>query len=245
MPEFYGTVSHRGVWRPQAARLSYGLPEVGQLLAIAFEAWRVVDVIESDDRHDVIVRRESDGEKGKRRGVRVPKGTRKPQWYVLPEHYAICRTCEQVPPCRDEWAASVADDVAKEQARYDMPGICPACREPVTSRQQSVTMLNVIVPLGADVTFHRRSRCIASAVQYEQRLCAQTGDRLKLSCSGFQVQHLDGLQECAEPECPDPAVHHRGFAMCYVSNVPCVRPECTEATRQAAAARSKKQETRP
>lgn len=230
MPEFYGTVSRRGAWHPRGARTSYQLPEVGQLLAIAFEAWRVVDVIDSDDRHDVIVRRDSDGENGKRRGVRVSKGTRKPLWFILPEHYAVCRTCDQVPPCRDEWAASVADDVAKEQARYDMPGVCPACREPVTTRQQSVTMLNVIVPLGVDVTFHRRGRCIASAEQYERRLCAQTGDTPKLSCEGFQIQHLDGLQQCAEPGCPDPTVRHRGFAMCYISSTPCERPECRALT---------------
>lgn len=60
-------------------------------------------------------------------------------WQVLPEHYAICSACGELPPCRHELAEREADrQAASASVLMDIPpGHCLGCGEHITSRQQA------------------------------------------------------------------------------------------------------------
>lgn len=149
---------------------------------------------------------------------------------VLPEHYAVCHECGEIPPCRERWAAGIADAVAERAARYDVPGVCPACEEPITRRQKTIRFEeNIYVPLGHPVTFHERAKCWGIAEHYDRQVAKLTGREPRLSCEGTLIQHNDGQRLCTNITCPgDRLVRHRGFAMCYVLREKCNRVECWE-----------------
>ena len=75
---------------------------------------------------------------------------------VYPDgHYPACAQCREPVPCRDEMTRKLTEAAEKDAARYDIPGLCPACSEPVTSRHKVMTFEeNLRVPLGPPVTFH-------------------------------------------------------------------------------------------
>lgn len=151
---------------------------------------------------------------------------------VLPEHYAVCVTCGEIPPCADAWAEKVAEHATEWAARFETPGVCPACQEPVTRRQESVRFEeNLHVPFGPQVVFHKRRKCLASAVSYDQSVASATGREPRLSCSGLLVQHIDGERECTNVTCPGWNKAHRNFSMCYVLDAKCNRPECWKEDR--------------
>lgn len=84
---------------------------------------------------------------------------------VLPEHYAVCVRCGELPPCREE---EVDREVDKQVAKSDrlmsiQPGACMGCGETISSRQKTVSFPgpNLWRPDLADgtVRFHARSEC--------------------------------------------------------------------------------------
>jgi hypothetical protein len=118
-------------------------------------------------------------------------------------------------------ARRTAEAEAKHADRYMMPGVCPACNEPITSRQKAIVTFdeNIEIPGGPPVTFHRRRGCLGGAIGYEKRWAKAdpATRRTALSCPGDICRHTDGT-ECSEgPLCPGDAVPHRSVTVCHPS----------------------------
>lgn len=126
-------------------------------------------------------------------------------FYVLPEHYSVCRHCGELPPCAEIHNQGV---VERAMARMDkamaiLPGFCHACCQPVTRRQKSIRFpsVNLIRPDLPEGTalFHLRKECVGSAFAYDERwAAAEPGRRRLMFCDGRRRHHLDGTTECTE-----------------------------------------------
>jgi hypothetical protein len=86
-------------------------------------------------------------------------------WDVLPEHYAVCRSCGELPPCREEEIDKATGRQMAETLRLMaiQPGACMGCGETISGRQKSVAFPgpNLWRPDLADgtVRFHARQEC--------------------------------------------------------------------------------------
>jgi hypothetical protein len=137
-------------------------------------------------------------------------------WYIYPdEHYPICAACHEPLPCRERMAEQISGQQAERFERFTMAGVCPACQEPVSSRQKSLTMEdNAVVPGGPPVTFHLRAKCWGSAQRYEKQWVALDPGRRKhkLSCAGHLSEHYDGSWSCTEmAECAGEMAQHKSY----------------------------------
>lgn len=145
-------------------------------------------------------------------------------WFAYrSEHYPVCGICAEPLPCRDQEAARVGEQEMLRLARYETPGVCPACLEPVTARQKSVTFArNTVLPgVGPPVTFHLRGGCGAEAARYDQHLAADPAWRPVLWCPHTAVIHPGaGMYECAAgADCPGagergPSPYHSSLTAC-------------------------------
>lgn len=102
-------------------------------------------------------------------------------WQVLPEHYAICKACGELPPCSHELAEREADaQMARTEVLMEIPaGHCLGCGEPITHRQKAVRFPgpNLWRPdLGDTARFHARQECSAAVDQYRQQWEAKGGE---------------------------------------------------------------------
>lgn len=232
-------------WRPLGTKDAQ-LPRVGDLIAWRHEVWRVLEITLaaevdwSDDERmfmsritpevrdqyapkHVIVRparitgtdvRDRDWDVS----LRARPGTFR-AWRVYPdEHYPVCAQCHEPMPCREEMGRREGEKAMRQVNRYSTPGVCPACNEPITSRQRLLMSFedNIEVPGGAPVTFHLRAECRGGAIRYEQRwAAADPGNRhTTLSCPGHLQRHSYGT-ECSEgPYCPGEKVGHRQVSSC-------------------------------
>lgn len=156
-------------------------------------------------RPRVVVLRHDDQPQAKPLHLLCPDST---YWYVLPEHYWVCRTCQELPPCRHVHNEAVMDRAAErmEKDMAIMPGVCHGCREPISSRQKSFTFPgpNLIRPdLGNDsAIFHTRNGCAGSMKAYDERwAAAEEGRRRYFYCEGTKTVHHDGTGECTTPDC--------------------------------------------
>ncbi|WP_078661626.1 hypothetical protein [Streptomyces sp. NRRL B-24484] len=97
-------------------------------------------------------------------------------WHVLPEHYAVCRTCGELPPCRNgehRWNGGPRRTEHSGSARLIVPpGCCMGCAEPIKPRTRSVTFpgANLWYPeLGeGSAIFHTRTRCVDHVEDYRR-----------------------------------------------------------------------------
>jgi hypothetical protein len=138
-------------------------------------------------------------------------------WSLLPEHYALCRLCHELPPCLHVHHEAIAKRATErfEKEMAILPGCCHACREPITRRQKSVrfTGPNLIRPdLGDDsATFHLRSKCFNAVYVYDERWAQATGKPRRFYCEGTMTIHQGGATECTElAACPGD-VNHRAY----------------------------------
>lgn len=225
-------------WSPAIVRPGSGhtrRPEVGWLIAVNQKPWVVLDVRECDAdseyEYEVGIRPiDSD----KHYGIQVPKfawGV----WHALPEHYAVCHSCGELAPCREHENGLRAAAAAKrmEHELKLLPGCCPACQEPITSRQEVITfpgeyVFNPFAP--ADPQFHTRRKCIDVARRYEEAWVRADQSRprslLTLSCSGSVIVHGDGSAECfgaIDSDCPSIYAQHRSYRACYFQSAGCGR----------------------
>jgi len=141
-------------------------------------------------------------------------------WDVYPdEHYPVCSACGEPTPCREKIGQRIGAREMERMERYEVAGVCPACQEPVTSRQRSLTFPdNVEFPGGPPVTFHRRKRCLYYAADYETAWVAADPERRRatLSCPGHVTNHGDGTYDCTElAGCPGATARHRGYTVCF------------------------------
>ncbi|MER6689159.1 hypothetical protein [Streptomyces minutiscleroticus] len=88
-------------------------------------------------------------------------------WQVLPEHYAVCRACGELPPCRHgeyRWEGGPRRDGQSGGIPLIVPeGCCMGCAEPIKPRMRTVRFPgpNLWYPdLGQDTAvFHARAAC--------------------------------------------------------------------------------------
>lgn len=96
-------------------------------------------------------------------------------WNVLPEHYAVCRSCGELPPCRDEEIEKETATRMTETLRLMaiQPGACMGCGETIGGRQKQVAfpgpnLWRPDLPDGT-VRFHARGECDGWVRQYRQQ----------------------------------------------------------------------------
>ena len=179
------------VWRPLDAKFSLRLPEVGDLIALEYVAWRVWDVSphpSGDGSTRIAVHREH-GPRHKNENSRgdavltfhgPPRRTSYWKW-ENPEAIALC-SCHGWPyPCQvmHEQAAAqremrwLADMAAKAGAEQ-----CQACGERITSRQGSVTAPedHLLLPGFGPPRFHTRHACREALDSYDRDRRRVLGD---------------------------------------------------------------------
>ncbi|MEC4016060.1 hypothetical protein [Streptomyces sp. H27-D2] len=108
------------------------------------------------------------------------------RWRTLPEHYAVCRLCRELPPCRhEEVERTVGEEVATVDRLMAIPrGACLGCGETITSRMTATRFPgpNLWRPdWGTDsAVFHGRSReeCSNGVWRYKEAWQAQGLDDL-------------------------------------------------------------------
>ena len=208
-------------------------PQPGDILRVNYHAWLVLTVsdlpAEPDDNITRPYRIEMEPLTGPTERVPHKADIRKwVSWEVLGEHYALCHKCGEVPPCREQQRATYAAQKAVElEKALRLPeGACPACSEPITTRQRTYVFPgpNLLNPLARDgVAYHARRQCRGAAARYEDMWVAADPSRerslLTLRCSGTVTVHADGTGECygrTGGDCPNIYAQHRGAQACYV-----------------------------
>lgn len=229
-------------WLPSGTEpLFRQAPDPGSLVALGHAVWRVIEVAEvppadwTQDEREYVARYH----RGMRRPYRVvlrpagvvgddPRSRDRDvhlracgaSWHVYPDdHYPMCASCAEPLPCREQMASKIAAASVRQMDRYSMPGVCPACEEPVTSRQKSLTLPdNLEIPGGPPVTFHAgRVECRYAAREYEKRWVSADPKRRRttLSCPGHVINHGDGTYECSElVDCRGPQATHPAYTVC-------------------------------
>lgn len=100
------------------------------------------------------------------------------QWDVLPDHYAICNACGELPPCRHELTEDKvrAQMVLTEELMSIPAGHCLSCGEAITSRMKAVRFPgpNLWRPdLGDNsAVFHERQECGHDVHRYREQWLA-------------------------------------------------------------------------
>jgi hypothetical protein len=96
-------------------------------------------------------------------------------WHVLPEHYAVCRSCGELPPCREEEIEEATASQMAETLRLMAihPGACMGCGETIGGRQKSVAfpgpnLWRPDLPDGS-VRFHARGECEDWVARYRKQ----------------------------------------------------------------------------
>lgn len=252
-------------WYPSEVTGSYGIhrPEVGDVVAYDRRAWEVTHISPADPTPDEQDRLNAYGEPHREKlapyrislrrihgpvhknenskqdiGLRVPVGSREAFPRYAHGRVPLC-SCHGHPwPCleADQHAES---EEAMKRANHElnlMPGCCPACQEPVTTRQRSITFPGPYVhnPLAEpNPAFHLRQKCHHAAARYENAWVAAdpTAPRslLTLYCEGTVIVHADGSGECFGADgsdCPSIYARHRCMCACYIQSHGCPR-DCT------------------
>lgn len=220
-------------WRSRQGKCLYGArPTPGQIIAYEYRPWRVLEVASIDPTTTPEERQRADREAyiitlrpaalttlashhDEDISLRVPG-----RYFldVLPEHYALCVLCQDLPPCRHDVQNKITASAMAQFARYEQEGVCPACEEVITARQQKVAFpVNIKIPGGPPVVFHRRQQCFWSAVGYDREWADQEGRPALLSCQGMLASHGPGRGHCDEAACPGPEVAHRSWYACACS----------------------------
>lgn len=237
-----------GGWKPSEVHSVYRseIPPVGTIVGADHVAWRIADVrpqpeVDWSDEHRAeaatyrqqvpthvqLERLNPAGPTG--HYLLGPQQLARYTWYVLPEHHAVCGSCGRLSPCPENLRGIVAEN-ASERAERDMAvpeGWCPACVEPISDRQRSITYPgpNLLNPLARDgVRFHARQTCLHGATVYERRWVAADARNprsiLTLECEGRLLVHHDGSADCTSDACPHVMAHHRGLMSCYLADEP-------------------------
>jgi hypothetical protein len=242
--------------------------EPGDVVGIRYGAWRVVEVriradvdLTDEDREHMLRFKPEFREQHRpyavvlthvagpnlmsRRGRIHLEGSRR-DWMLLGERHAVC-SCHGHPwPCqdadRDRVAAMQAAALEQKLAKA-IPGVCPACGQPITTRQRSVLYPgeNLDVPGGPEPCYHTRGACWSDAVAYELRWIAADPRRERIltwpNCPGMSIVHADGTDEChamagAPAPSPDCRGHQTHDHMCYSACLSTYQGGCPRGCRR-------------
>lgn len=250
-----------GSWNPLGVAREYGRrrPTIGDLVAYDYRAWEVAHVTVRDFADEdqeyltgyrpqyreqmrpySVTLRRVHGARHERENSRQEIGLGiRAFTYGGFDRYENARvplcSCHGHPwPCleSDQQAQAAKEIAAAEKELRLMPGCCPACEEPVTSRQRSITFAgpNVRNPLAEGPTFHLRRACSHAAARYEDVWVADEPGRarslLTLTCAGTVIVHHDGTAECFgadDSDCPSVHADHRCYSACYIQSHGCPR----------------------
>jgi hypothetical protein len=209
----------------------WGLPDPGDIVRINRHAHRVLAAAEIDESYVLEIRILTGPDTGKNARATVP---RRYLLKRLDEHFPVCHSCGEVPPCLESEQERYAREQARRtEARMSVPdGCCMACSEPISTRQKTLRFpgANVWNPFGAPgVRFHARQACRGLAAEYEEAWVQAEGGRerslLTLKCSGSVIVHQDGTADCVSrndgTDCPNIYAQHRYYAACYCSSYGC------------------------
>jgi len=218
-------------WMP--TRQVAGMPKVGDIIAIncddlRYRPWLLSRLEQREDGSWSMILREPGAPDLASSDMHHIASPRLPNRHVsiLPQRYALCSCCGELMPCSHEVEDRTVEAMINRAHRYETAGTCPACGEVVSDRQQSIRFdINLHVPLGPPVTFHRRQNCFyGSAIGYEKAVAKAEGVPAKLSCPGSVTRHsLPGASTCTSPTCPGPDVGHASMDQICLFR-PC--PEC-------------------
>ena len=217
-------MNHRYRWRPVGGSQIYNPADLtaGQIIAIDCDGlrhrpWRVETVEpRDDDRCSIAIRPHGVDLASEQAGrVAISAHRHGSGIYLLDERYPVCSHCHELMPCSDTHISAQVEEDARRMERFETPGVCPSCMEPVTGRQRSVTFeANLRVPLGPPVTFHTRTRCFQAALRYDERVAKSSGSKLLLSCTGALTRHIGLVAVCTDTECPGPHAQHASVTLC-------------------------------
>lgn len=225
-------------WSPSGGSPQWKTPDVGALVGWDHAVWRVVEVreipkVDWSDRDRriaesrgapwvVVIRPAAltgDDPTLRRHDIHL-SCHRRTRWDVFPdEHYPVCAKCSEPLPCREQMADRMVSAATARMDRYSTEGVCPACEEPITSRQKTIVFDdNTEIPGGPPVAFHAgRGGCRAFAARYEEQWAAADPEhrRVTMSCPGWITNHGDGTYECSrEHDCPGLQARHQSFRRC-------------------------------
>lgn len=211
-------------WIPQGT--THGTPKAGDIVAVdssqtRYKPWLLASITEYTEgltEHPnvrwVIVLREPDaldlaGSDKHHLGL---KRLGRSIW-KLKDRYPLCSCCGDLMPCRHEMEDRTVDATTKRMRRYETAGVCPACEEVVTERQQSIRFdTNLYAMLGPAPIFHLRYRCKSQAISYDEALAKHENRQPRMSCTGLITRHSwSEWDNCTNPTCPGRDVHHRGY----------------------------------
>lgn len=111
-------------------------------------------------------------------------------FFVLPEHYSICRLCNEIPPCAHTTTEAAIDrEMENAERLMAIPaGCCLGCGEPVTARMKVVGFPgpNLWRPdLGdGSAVFHTRAGCQDYVSMYRKQLQAKGIEDAQLTLPG-------------------------------------------------------------
>lgn len=144
--------------------------------------------------------------------------------YRSRERWPQCSCCGEPMPCRaeledQEVSTSLGRIAELEQIKS---GHCWQCKEPIGTRQRSVTYPgdNLDLPGASAPRFHTRAACAWAAKAYELRWIAVDPRRERIltwpKCPGLLIVHGDGSSECHDGTGPlgfehDRAADCRGY----------------------------------
>lgn len=125
---------------------------------------------------------------------------------ILMEPYQTCSCHGHIWRCQDMDRDAVAAAGAATMRQVEdghAPGVCLACREPITTRQKSLTFPEPsrVLPGAPGPTFHAgRSSCWAAAEEYERtgRLVDNPDVARLASCPGVRFIHEDHAMPAAQ-----------------------------------------------
>lgn len=106
-------------------------------------------------------------------------------FYVVPEHYSVCRLCQEIPPCTHVTTEASVDRTMEKTERLMaiQPGCCLGCGDPITSRMKAIRFPgpNLWRPdLGNDsAAFHARQDCHGWVYAYRRQWEEKGHDELQ------------------------------------------------------------------
>lgn len=235
-------------------------PDVGELVAWDWRAWEVMHVRvldptdEETERLDhypkpvqalllpyAITLRRVHGAPAKGEnsvgdiGLRIPVGSSASFPRYTDNRVPLCSCCSHPWPCREnvDGVRAAAELEKAEREMRLLPGCCPACQEPITARQKTISFPGPYVrnPLApSDPSYHLRRACRSEAARYEELwVTAEPGRRrslLTLKCDGSVIVHGDGTGECigaTDSDCPSIYAWHGTWSACYLQSHGCPR----------------------
>jgi hypothetical protein len=229
-------------WRPPILSAEPERVAVGQVIAWDYRAWEVLHVDpmtepDADGRDTRVVLHRLHGpahdQENDRQDIVFRVNSR---W--RPEVYRdgrvwLCSCCGHPAPCRltlAEEEARRAARVFEERLARMGPGLCYACGEVITTKQERVTFPgeHADFPGRGAPTFHTRKACLGERMAYARRAgLDRNGLPLLPPCEGIFTGHHDGTYECTSgADCPGSRAAHRVWVNCHYAG--CTDDACKQ-----------------